>query len=166
MSAIVPNMDVSFHDGSSIVDNPPHITPIDTDSELIAIVLKQFPLVRDSTGINMRLNSRIVDENIGVGVFHGEAFSGIVTTTTFDLYSLRSSTTDADLSVVVELLHIELIKSFLCPLTRLSVDDIRDSMSANRYFYYKRSHTITHNGVTMEASVRVDNLPFLCEMIC
>ncbi len=161
MSALdqtVTNSDGSFLDGSTFCDDPP-IRSIDTDSELFAVVFKHFSLLRYSTNLRFSLGEYIIDVNDGVGLFHGEISSYIVTTTSFSLHALGYSTTDSDILEAVDMLHNELLESFQCPSINLSLSSIKASMAAGDCFFYNSNRIVTHKGVAIEATVKVDNFP-------
>ncbi len=149
----IPNGETSFLGGPTLIDNPSYLTKINSDLQLHDIALKNISLMKEAPGQSMQFGIELLDDNKGVGVFNGDMFRNIVTETTFDLIRCVPSATASDLSAVVEALHEEFLLSFQAQSTKLSLDRIRDAMSAGLPFEYEVTHLFSLNGVTMEATL-------------
>lgn len=154
----IPNGEISFLGGPTLVDNPLYITPINTDSELRDLVLKHFSRMKEAPGQYIRFGSAfgLLDDNTGVGVFNGELFRNIVVEISFDLIRCVPSATSSDLSDVVNALREEFIWSFRAQSTKLSLDNIREAMSGELPYEYKDTNFFSLNGVSMEATVKLE----------
>jgi hypothetical protein len=157
MTAINTPRYLSFktENGSYSVDNPSALQPIDSMSDLYSKSLKHVHAMVETSGKHMSFMRVLHDDNMGFGIIHNDCSYNIVTETRLVLLEAPSTYTDADMAAVFFQLLKELVGILISETgpAKLDLPQIKDAMDKNKQYHHHITHTVTLNGLTVDATI-------------